>query len=247
MKPLPTLSEFTTENYRNYQHKNMIDDFFEYPEGKERLVLRNQAIQRIDDIIIFHRFVMATHENNQKSIEPAFKLLNKHYDGMFDNIRHDNPEEVSTARMAFKGFDIYKQQEQVMSIANESLVINLWATIEQYATRALKLIFPANTAISHVWAEVEKKFAQKNINIKLLPSYDTINEIRVLNNKIKHSYCVDNALANFPSFSEHKGKTISEVPLRVQDYTIATYHFIIQIINKIGPSERYTDDEEENP
>lgn len=71
-----------------------------------------------------------------------------------------------------------------------------------------------------------------------------INEIRVLNNKIKHSYVVDNTLANFQFFNEYNGKSISEVPLRVNDYTIATYHFIIQLINIIGPSERYPDGEE---
>ncbi|EKA7361365.1 TPA: hypothetical protein NKP42_004501 [Vibrio parahaemolyticus] len=244
MSYLPTLNEFTNENYGNDEYKLIIDDVCELPEGAERSSLRLQAIQRIDDIVMFHRFVMVTHENNQQTIEPGFKKFNEHYQGMFDNVRHDNPDEVATTRMAFNAFDIYKQQSQIKCIANESIVINLWATIEQYANRILKVLLGNQTSSSHVWKKLVEKFKEKNIDITVLSSYEVINEIRVLNNKIKHSYVVDNNLANFQFFNEYNGKPISEVPLRVNDYTIATYHFIIQLINIIGPSERYPDGEE---
>ncbi|EJH2591716.1 hypothetical protein NDL33_004518 [Vibrio parahaemolyticus] len=244
MSYLPTLNEFTNENYGNDEYKSIIDDVCEIPEGAERSSLRLQAIQRINDIVMFHRFVMVTHENNQQTIEPWFKKFNEHFQGMFDNIRHDNPDEVATTRMAFNAFDIYKQQSQIKCIANESMVINLWATIEQYANRILKILLGNQTSSSHVWQNLVEKFKEKNIDITTLSSYEVINEIRVLNNKIKHSYVVDNNLANFQFFNEYNGKSISEVPLRVNDYTIATYHFIIQLINIIGPSERYPDGEE---
>ncbi|HHC7296683.1 hypothetical protein ACXZ7L_25790 [Vibrio campbellii] len=244
MSYLPTLNEFTNENFGNDEYKSIIYDVCEFPEGAERFSLRLQAIQRIDDIVMFHRFVMVTHENNQQTIEPGFKKFNEHYQGMFDNVRHDNPDEVATTRMAFNAFDIYKQQSQIKCIANESMVINLWATIEQYANRILKILLGNQTSSSHVWNKLVEKFKEKNIDITALSSYEVINEIRVLNNKIKHSYVVDNNLANFQFFNEYNGKSISEVPLRVNDYTIATYHFIIQLINIIGPSERYPDGEE---
>ncbi|WP_100754479.1 hypothetical protein [Vibrio salilacus] len=244
MSYLPTLNEFTNENDGNDEYKSIIDDVCEFPEGAERFSLRLQAIQRIDDIVMFHRFVMVTHENNQQTIEPGFKKFNEHYQGMFDNVRHDNLDEVATTRMVFNAFDIYKQQSQIKCIANESMVINLWATIEQYANRILKILLGNQTSSSHVWNKLVEKFKEKNIDITALSSYEVINEIRVLNNKIKHSYVVDNNLANFQFFNEYNGKSISEVPLRVNDYTIATYHFIIQLINIIGPSERYPDGEE---
>ncbi|TOQ13229.1 hypothetical protein, partial [Vibrio parahaemolyticus] len=98
MSYLPTLNEFTNENYGNDEYKSIIDDVCEFPEGEERFSLRLQAIQRIDDIVMFHRFVMVTHENNQQTIEPGFKKFNEHYQGMFDNVRHDNPDEVATTR-----------------------------------------------------------------------------------------------------------------------------------------------------
>lgn len=244
MSFLPTLNEFVNENQKNNQYKELVDDICEFPEGEKRFGLRLQAIQRIDDIVMFHRFVMVVHESNQGIVEPGFKAFNEHYQGMFDNVRDDNPEEVATTRMAFKTFDTYKQQSQIKCIANESIVINLWATIEQYSNRILHVLLSDQTSSSHIWQKVVEKFDEKNVDIKSLSSYATINEIRVLNNKIKHSYYVDNTLASFQFFHEYNGKSISEVPLRIQDYTVATYHFIVQLINIIGPSVRYPDGEE---
>lgn len=244
MSFLPTLNEFIKENHDDIFHKEMIDDIYEFPEGEKRFGLRLQAIQRIDDIVMFHRFVMVTHKSNQEVVEPGFKAFNEHYQGMFDNVSDDNSEQVATARMAFSPFYIYKQQSQIKCIANESIVINLWATIEQYTNRVLQISSSNQVSNSHKWHEIINKFKKNDFDITLLSAYATINEIRVLNNKIKHSYSVDNELAKFKFFSVYNGKSINNVPLRVQDYTIATYHFIVQLINIIGPSERYPDGEE---
>ncbi|MEL3927101.1 hypothetical protein V1669_06795 [Aeromonas enteropelogenes] len=244
MSFLPTLNEFINENYHDILHKGIIDDFCEYPEGKKRFGLRLQAIQRIDDIVMFHRFVMVTHKSNQEVVETGFKAFNEHYQGMFDNISDDNSEQIATTRMVFRPFDIYKQQDQIMRIANESIVINLWATIEQYTNRALQTLSSNQVPSSHKWYEIVNKFKENDFDITLLSAYETINEIRILNNKIKHSYIVDTQLSTFKSFISYNGKPISDVPLRVRDYTISTYHFIVQLINIIGPSERYPDGEE---
>ncbi|NMY40948.1 hypothetical protein HBN76_06510 [Pseudomonas sp. WS 5013] len=245
MSFLPTLNEFVNENDGSSLHKSIIDDVCEFPEGKERFGLRLQAIQRLDDIVMFHRFVMVTHKTNQQVIEPGFEAFNEHYQGMFDKIFDDNPEQVATARMAFNAYDIYKQQSQIKCIANESMAINLWATIEQYASRSLQVLTKKEVSNSYKWHEIVEKFNAHGFDIKKLSTYESIDEIRVLNNKIKHSYCVDDQLAKFQFFSEYNGKPISSIPLRVKDYTIATYHFIVQLINIIGPSERYPDGEED--
>lgn len=244
MSFLPTLNEFFNENDGNPLHKEIIDDICEFPEDKERFGLRLQAIQRIDDIIIFHRFVMVTHKSNQQAVEPGFEAFNEHYQGMFDKICDDNLEQMTTTRMAFNAYDIYKQQSQIKCIANESMVINLWATIEQYVSRSLQILTKKQVSNSHKWHEIVEKFSVYGFDIKKLSAYGSIDEIRVINNKIKHSYYVDDQLAKFQFFSEHNGKSISSVPLRVEDYTVAAYHFIIQLINIMGPSERYPDGEE---
>lgn len=242
---IPTLNEFVHKNDGDSLHKSIIDDICEFPEGKERFELRLQAIQRLDDIVMFHRFVMVTYKNNQQVIESGFEAFNEHYNGVLDNVCDGNPEQVATTRMVFNVYDVYMQQSQIKCIANESMVINLWATIEQYASRSLHIVTRNEVSSSCKWYEIVEKFNAHGLDIKKLSAYESIDEIRVLNNKIKHSYRVDDQLAKFKFFSEYNEKPINYIPLRVKDYTIATYHFIVQLINIIGPSERYPDDEED--
>lgn len=236
---LPTLNEFLEENKNKSEFETMVDDFSEFPEESDLFALRLQAIQRIDDIVMFHRFVMVTHENNQQVIKPEFDSFNKHYKGMFDSIEENESAKIATTRLVFQPFDVYVQQDQIKSIANESLVINLWATIEQYANHCLQFVTSDSSSRSHRWPDVINKFLEQQLDIKSLGSYSTIDEMRVLNNKIKHLYHVDSNLASFEYFEEHAGKKISNVPLRVQDYTLATYHYICQLINSTGPSVQY--------
>lgn len=246
MSFLPTLDEFINENHKNIHFKAVVDDVCTFPEGKECMYLRMQAIQRIDDVVMFHRFVMATHENNRQVITPKFDAYNAHYKGIFDGVRDDDTEKMAAARMAFQPFNLYKQQSQIKCIANESIVINLWATIEQYTNRILKFLLSNEEFGSHQWDSLVKKFSANHIDLTSLSSYDTINELRVLNNKIKHSYVVDTTLARFPFFLQYNGKFINEVPLRIHDYTLSSYHFIVQLINIVDPSESYPDDESES-
>lgn len=244
MEYLLTLDEFTNINYKNNKYKELIDDTCEFPKGQDRFSLRLRAIQRINDIVMFHRFVMATYENNRKVIDPRFSEFNDHYNGMFNDVSNDDLEQVALTRMTFQPFDIYKQQSEIKSIASESIIINLWATIEQYTNRVFKILSPNKSPNSLRWHEVIDNFNKHNINVESLSAYDTINELRVLNNKIKHSYLVEGSLADFDFFKDYKGEYINNVPLRIHDYSISAYHFIIQLINIIGPSEKYTDDED---
>lgn len=76
---------------------------------------------------------------------------------MFDNMG-DDQEKISSTRLAFRNFNEVAQLEQIQCIANESLVINLWATIEQILTRCLEIIenpAPGNRA-PHRWDIIEK-------------------------------------------------------------------------------------------
>jgi len=243
---LLTFAEFEDKNKEDPKFKKILDDACEFPEGQPRILLRLQALQRVDDIVMFHRFVMATHSNNQQVIAPVFAEFNKHYNNAFDSIEGNN-EAVITGRLAFRNYDIHKQQQQVACIANESLIINLWATIEQYSTRCLSFLLEsgANKKPPHRWDKILSEFNAHQLDLTSLGSYAIIDEMRVLNNKIKHLYKVDDTLAEFDYFKEHLGKELNNVPLRVQDYTIATYHYLCQLVNFIGPSERYTDDEED--
>lgn len=250
MKYPLTYTELVDISAGNESLKQILRETFRFPcdtPETSRLELRLQAIQRIDDIVMFHRFAMFTHTQSNEVVTPVFKKFNEHYNLMFDEIRH-NPGKVASARMAFPNFAAVEQLRQVECIANESLVINLWATVEQIATRCITMIL--NSACGkrapHKWKDIESNYAELNINLKNSASYPVINELRVLNNKIKHSYVVDEELSSFIFFKEHANKTIDSIPLRVFDYALSAYNFVCFVTNRSGESEYYPENEEDD-
>jgi len=230
-----TLNEFIEKNKTNPKYKQLIDDFCEFPEDKSLFSMRIKFEQRINDIVIFHRYVVSTYNNNQKILNPIFSEFNKHYSNAFDAIK---PEEKHFARLSFKNYNWKEEQEQAKIIANESLVINLWITVEQYTNRCL-LFVDNNNQKSYRWDIIKSKFEEKEINLSNISSYSTINELRILNNKIKHLYVVDKQLAKFDNFKDHVNKELNYVPFKLEDYIVSTYHFIYKLINSLGNNVQY--------
>jgi len=233
---LLTLNEL--EKSENKIYKNLEEDFYVFPEGdtgSKRFELRIKSIQRINDIVMSHRYVMAIYDNNRAKYDPIYKKFNEHHLNMFDEISEENKH---LARMSFPNYNWKEEMEQVKIIANESLIINLWATIEQFTNRTLNLINPDEKA-SHRWDILKNKFINNEIDITTIASYDNINELRVVNNKIKHLYFVDEQLAQFENFKDSQGKSLNLISFNLQDYITTSYHFLVTLINKAGESIYY--------
>jgi hypothetical protein len=233
---LLTLSELKKSQDDTYL--KLKEDFFVFPERdyvSERLELRIQSKQRIDDIVMSHRYVMAIYDSNRKKYDPVYKEFNEHHLNMFDEVSDDNKY---LARMAFPNYNWKEEQEQVKAIANESLIINLWATIEQFTNRTLNLIDPDGKS-SHHWYVVEKEFLKSGVDILTISSSESINELRIVNNKIKHLYFVDKQLAKFESFKDSEGKSLNSVSFNLQKYISSSYHFIFTLINSVGDTIYY--------
>jgi hypothetical protein len=252
MKPPLTLNEIEVLSRDDASLKPFLRETFRFPcdtPETQRNSLRTQAIQRINDIVMFHRFAMFTHTQSKQIVAPVFEAFNKHYNLMFNDVG-DDPVKIASTRMAFQNFDDVSQLRQVECIANESLVINLWSTIEQISNRCLTMVSNAapGTRAPHKWTDVESNYKKMGVVLKNSISYTTIDELRVLNNKIKHSYLVDYDLSLFDYFKDHINKRIDFVPLRVFDYTLAAYNFVCFVTNKSGESvffpENEADDEE---
>lgn len=250
MKPPLTLNAMEILSRDDESLKPFLRETFRFPSGTlevERSSLKLQATQRIDDIVMFHQFAMFTHTQSNQVVAPLFEAFNKHYDLMFDHMG-DDQEKISSARMAFRNFNAAAQLRQVECIANESLVINLWATIEQISTRCLAVISndASGKRAPHQWKDIEKHYTDRNVILKNAISYTTIDELRVLNNKIKHSYLVDDDLLPFDYFKTYANKRIDAIPLRVFDYTLAAYNFVCFITNRSGESDFYPENEEDD-
>lgn len=244
------LNEIIFLSRNNIGLKPMLRETFRFPCDTpeiKRFPLRLQAIQRIDDIVMFHRFSMFTHTQRSQITAPIFEAFNKHYNFMFDNIGKE-PNEISTARMAFRNFNDVVQLRQIECIANESLVINLWATIEQISTRCIEITSNSEswTRAPHKWSDIIKCYANMNVDLKKAISYATVDELRTLNNKIKHSYIVDEELSKFDFFKEHVGKRIDSISLRVFDYTLAAYNFVCFVTNRTGENIFYPENDDDD-
>lgn len=95
------------------------------------------------------------------------------------------------------------------------------------------------TNIPHKWPSIVDLSRGVGLDLELLPSYDLIDEIRVVNNKIKHLYVVDDQLCKYKGFSEYKGKKMNVVKYRVHEYAIGAHHFMNRLVNEMGRSIRY--------
>jgi hypothetical protein len=250
MKPPLTLNEMEVLFRDDINFNKFLREVFRFPcgtLGTQRNSLRLQAIQRIDDIVMFHRFAMFTHTQTAHVVAPVFEAFNENCKLMFDHMG-DDPEKIARVRMAFRNFDAAAQLRQVECIANESLVINLWTTIEQISTRCLALVSNATLGkrAPHIWRDIENRYADLNVILKDAVSYPTIDELRVLNNKIKHSYLVDDDLSSFDFFKNHANKRIDSISLRVFEYTLATYNFVCFLTNRSGENEYYPENEDDD-
>lgn len=240
MEYVQTLNEYIGTNKPLPQE---FEIFYSFPCGdnrSERQNLRDEFKQRIDDIVMSHRYVVAIYNRNQEGFKPAFDNYNKNYNGMFDEILGDEGKVVQ-ARTGFKMFNHHMEQQRAIQIANEGLIIHLWATIEQYAKRAYLIVCDGSEKKkpSYKWDGIKDVFASKGIDLGAITSYPIIDELRTLNNKIKHTYIVDEKLASFTPFKDYLDQRIDQVTLRIDEYTISTYHFIYSLISSLGENEQY--------
>jgi hypothetical protein len=240
MEYVPTLGEFIEKNKPLPKEYEVIYSFPSGDNGCERQRLREEFKQRVDDILISHRYVVAIYNSNQEVFGPAFDAYNRNYNGMFDDILDDDGKVVE-ARIGFRMFNHHMEQQRAIQIANEGLIIHLWATIEQYTKRAYLIVCDGSETKkpSYQWPVIKEILAGKGIDLETLLAYSGIDEMRVLNNKIKHTYMVDETLAAFAPFKDYLNQRIDKAPLRIDEYAISTYLFIYNLISLLGENEQY--------
>lgn len=196
---------------------------------------------RLEDIVVFHRFVINTYSKNKKAIDVQYNKFN-FLDDKQKNSLSDDEYEAYQLRFARHMEYINHQtdlNEKASYIANDSVVINLWAMNEQYMTRGLANLISQkeNKNLNEVktpykWDTIKSKFLSYGINFETLPSYDDINECRVLNNKIKHLNIVDSGLEVFPPFKGKLNESLTGMAFPLQKYIIGSHHFIGMLLEE---------------
>ena len=90
--------------------------------------------------------------------------------------------------------------DEVDSLAGEMAIVALYKKVEISSKRAIKLALPQVDAKSlFQFKELKKALAPVGIKVHKLPSYQALDELRCLNNAVKHSGNVSAELAR------HKG------------------------------------------
>lgn len=254
---VPTLNEYVELNIGNPDPviKTKVDDFCDFPgsddcpseaeeiKAKKRFSLLNSFNKRVDDIIVLNRYALHQYNINAEEISPLLKEYDDNHNGMFSFLYNEHDEEkIDYARISFSNFNLACEILSARKIADEGLIIHLWATIEQFVKRAIIIV---NEDVDHMpfkWEALKKLSLRSGMDLESLPSYSIIDEIRVVNNKIKHLYIVDDELGKYPDFEKHVGKKMSVVDYRTHDYALATYHFMNRLIMSMGPMTSYAPD-----
>lgn len=212
-----------------------------FPQESTFMSLLHQFNFKLEEIVVFHRFAIVTYNNNKKAIDVIygkFKTLNEEQKSKLTEEEHD------TYQYGFmRHMELINHQDDINNkasfIANDSVIINVGATNEQYMSRSLASLISKkeNTPLEDVkvpyrWDQIRGKFLSYGIDITTLPSYDDLNECRVLNNKIKHLNKVDAELESFPTFSGKLNEPLSGMKYPLQKYILAAHHFIGMLLEE---------------
>ena len=182
------------------------------------------------------------------------QLVNEY--GDLDNRTKAFYEKVESIEMALKanldlsGLDDfqtskYKIQESIYtkemylnsikSFADQHFIVGLWVLTEQTIAKVLETFcelsgFPSK--IPFRWGETINFFRRLALNTdENSDIYKNLNELRVLNNKIKHLNKVDTKLSEFEYFRNMLHEPIDSISLELQrysDYSCAFIYFIIE-------------------
>lgn len=122
-----------------------------------------------------------------------------------------------------------KHLKDVKNFADQGFIVQLWSFNEKHLSRMLRMLSSHSGiqfSIPGKWDDVLKAFADFEIDPSKIPSIkESFDELRVLNNKIKHLGEVDAKLAEFSGFKGRKGAQLEEFEFDLQRYLNSSYAF----------------------
>ncbi|KAA0915422.1 hypothetical protein [Psychrobacter sp. ANT_WB68] len=123
----------------------------------------------------------------------------------------------------------------IKSLVDQHFIVGLWVLTEQTIAKVLEVFYDLSGLSSKIpfrWDETLKLFQSLSLNTdENLEIYKNINELRVLNNKIKHLNKVDAKLSEFDYFKNMLNEPIDKISLELQrysDYSCAFIYFIVE-------------------
>lgn len=190
-----------------------------------------------------HEELCSAHVASYLHLSKEFELFDKKIKKLnetADSIKKDLGENPSQEDIEGFNYTYYTQlnefvsREQflnsVMSFTDQHFVIGLWVLVEQNIAKLLNVYKEKTGKVFKIpsnWNETIPLLSSLGINTdENLPIYQNINELRVLNNKLKHLNMVDSKLSEFPYFHDKESQDLDKITLELQRYSDNAFAFI---------------------
>ncbi len=133
------------------------------------------------------------------------------------------------------------QSFKLKSISKKLIIIGLYMIVEKYTKIIVKWLYAEldknklNEKIKklHRWKFLEAELNRKKIDLSNVEEYSTINELRCLNNDIKHSGYVSKDLLNFSTWKGDIGKEIDTEKIDLDNFYNSIPKYLADLAEKI--------------
>jgi len=210
----------------------------QHSKFKESLIIEVGGIFRFrhEDLCATHLATYIKLADEYEKYDKAYDLFKKRIEDAKTSLgENPDPESLESIEFSyymrlqdFRTHELYL--DSIRSFADQHFIVGLWVILEQTIAKLLKLYKEKTNKtfeIPYKWDQTIALFKTLNIvTDDTLSIYQNINELRVLNNKIKHLNEVDEKLARFPFFNSMLGKSIDRVRLELQRYSDNSYAFV---------------------
>ncbi|MFK7833467.1 MAG: hypothetical protein AB8B52_09325 [Winogradskyella sp.] len=106
--------------------------------------------------------------------------------------------------------DTYYKEEQLLAI-QEIKIIHLYRNFEVIIKKLLRAAYNIDISKMYRWNNVEVFLSEKKIDYKNIPYYEEVNNLRLVNNHLKH--WVDGEKSKIDHISELNGNEIRQIDL----------------------------------
>lgn len=191
-----------------------------------RVKLIGQHVKEQEEVIdsIYHAAI--------KSLADKRKKLSERTDSI--KINKSLSEGDKAELQYFLKDEMCFESEQVLNVCQEMVIVVLYKTIEISIKRMAQssgLFTGKEVKLFYNFRSLKNKFSQKVVDIVSLPGYESYNELRCINNSIKHIGKVSPELANFNNWTE--GDELKRLWCHYQRLKPEVYKFMASLSKKV--------------
>lgn len=130
--------------------------------------------------------------------------------------------------------DDFAQLDDFASLSAEFAIIGLWRCIELYRKRAIR-VASGNKAASNAFKHkaFQKELSSLGIVEKCIRCARSVDELRCLNNSIKHEQRVDGELAGFPRWRSKKGRELGNLEPHYRRLRPVAERYLIDLADRL--------------